>query len=61
MLNFTDSSAIIIAAVIVAFSGISVIMQCIACVIKAGLPKRPLIIGKNNLHGTYADNSCLPV
>ena len=46
MLNFTDSSAIIIAAVIVAFSGISVIMQCIACVIKAGLPKRPLIIGK---------------
>jgi hypothetical protein len=46
MLDFSDNSAIIIAAVIVAFSGISVIMQCIACVIKAGLPKRPLITGK---------------
>lgn len=46
MLDFTDSNAIVTAAVIVAFSGISVIMQCTACVIKAGLPKRPLITGK---------------
>lgn len=46
MLDFSEKGAIVIAAVIVAFSGISVIMQCISCVIKAGLPKRPLITGK---------------
>ena len=46
MLDFNDSNAIVIAAIIVAFSGISVIMQCIACLVKAGLPRRPLIVGK---------------
>ncbi len=46
MLDFSDNSSIITAAVIVAFSGISVIMQCMSCVVKANLPARPLIMGK---------------
>lgn len=46
MLDFNDPDSIIAAAVITAFSGISVIMQCMSCVIKSKLPVRPLITGK---------------
>lgn len=46
MLDFTSQSAIITAAVILGFSGISVILQCISQTVKAKLPKMPIITGK---------------
>ncbi len=46
MLDFTQKGAIVTAAFITAFSGVSVIMQCISCLSAAKLPKRPLIAGK---------------
>lgn len=45
-LDFTAHQSVIIASVILAFSGISVIMQCISCTIKVGLPARGIITGK---------------
>jgi len=45
-IDFHESGAIVTAAIILGFSGISVIMQCINCAINAGLSPRPIITGK---------------
>lgn len=45
-LDMTQGFALPAAAAIIGFSGISVIMQCMSAVLKAELPKAPLIIGK---------------
>lgn len=46
LIDFKDSEAIVTASVILAFSGISVIMQCINCAVKAKLPAKPIVVGK---------------
>lgn len=46
ILDFKSESAIITASVILGFSGISIILQCISQTVKAGLPKLPIITGK---------------
>ena len=45
-IDFRENGAIVTAAIILGFSGISVIMQCINCAIKAGLSPKPIITGK---------------
>ena len=45
-LMMTGAKNLSVAAVITAFSGISVIMQCISCVVKSGLPVFAVIKGK---------------
>lgn len=46
MLDLQKNSNLIIASIILAFSGISVIMQCISCAVNAGLSSKPIIKGK---------------
>ena len=46
VLDFSNSSAILIAAFIIGFSGISVILQCVSCAKQAGLPCMPIVKGK---------------
>ena len=46
LIDFNDKDAIVTAAVILAFSGISVIMQCVNCAVKVGLPAKPIVTGK---------------
>lgn len=46
LLDNKNSFSIIIISIIVGFSGLSVILQCISCVVKCRLPSKPIIIGK---------------
>ncbi len=46
MIDFSKENSVIIAGIILAFSGISVIMQCVNCCIKVKLPARAILTGK---------------
>lgn len=46
IIDFEGEFAIVFAAVILAFSGVSVIMQCISCTVKVGLPYSAILVGK---------------
>ncbi len=46
LLGDKNISSIILISIIVGFSGLSVILQCISCAVKNGLPYKPIILGK---------------